>query len=267
MIKLTKGNEANLEGKVMIYSKLTDSFLNDRLKKPSILVSSYFTTYIEDFIEKSKAPREVMDCTEKHIKEMKESAKKELGKEPRILPVYSFFPVFYSEDELKQSKSDIIYTGSFANPMTNMESIDLGAKIYFIKFEEQVAKNLNLNNILNNLKKTDANLFNYSNFKGKKIKEHIRDRYIVPMIDAKGFGNVCEFDKLRLNFIGFIAGSNYTREALDLCTLIDKASKTTLGLELIENYMNKIEAIHSENYESAKKLQDKIDFLAKDLRK
>jgi len=244
------GDEDNLEGKVIIYSKLKrDSDLTDYIDKE--IFAMYVATNPEDYVEKIGVPEYMIDDI---ISQLEETTQK-LSQRSEIKIVSAYIMPIHaaSEDELRLEPENLFYVGEYFDPKSCMAAVYKGAEFYLLMFEDQ----LSTNHKLGNLSKEEYCGPTYHDFEGKDIKEYVIKNFVKPMIEAKQCNEDKSFKDIKRDFIGFSAGSHFISDVLDLCSYINK-HRLNINTNLSDAYIDKLSAIHIENYEKAAKMRDEI---------
>lgn len=275
MIELTKGNEKDLEGKVIVYAKLKTKDGNDLrvLQKegdneyPVIIEDGhifalYLATNPTDFKERTGASTTFFEEMSKKIEAMKEIAKN-IGKEPKITPVYAAPIPIASEVDLKLGSEDVLFVGEYSNPERCMQAVNKGSDIYLIKFNDQLERKHELNGFQKEVEQEPSKpTYKDEEFKGTALRDYILPTFIAPMVTAQMRGDHKEFIKVKKEFIMFSAKAPFFTDVLDLCHAISE-SKKTINTEVTDTYLAKIIALHTEDYGAAAKIRDKIKGFSK----
>lgn len=260
MIKLIKGGINNLEGKVTAFSKLDDEAVSELMHPPKI-IAWYGSTNPLDLFEKAGMPPEEMKGIENPIKEaISEISKKfndkikESGGEITLLSVYATPILIENEADLYTCKGDVIDTGSYYNVISSFDAIKKGIDFYFMKFEDSLRKKHNIQNRGESREGKKIQL-NYKNIEKGLLKSYILNNFVTPILDYKKYGEEKNAEGIRLDFFKFCEGSPFITDALKITELMDAKHK---NLDLINDYLDKMGAINSEDYMAAAKIRDKI---------
>lgn len=238
MLDLTKGDKNNLEGKVEVYAKI------DTPEGEKIL-SAFATIDALAFIEElGLSSEEGKDITEK-MEEMKQNLPSEAE---YSIPVFTTPPRVLEEVDIMVKNCDAVYVGKFLQPAACTKSIFLTTELYVIKYHNQMLQKAGA--VSEKIKPE----INHSNVQ-TNIREYLLRNYVIPMLDSNRHGESREFSQTASNFVSFSQGSKFERDVLELCALMRTKNP---DLELIDLYLNKIEAIRDEKYETAAKIRDQI---------
>ena len=261
MIKLVKGDIKKLEGKVTSFSRLDDEVASELADFPRI-IALYGCTNPLDLFEKAGIPPEetkginrlakeaISDISKKFNEKLKEK-----GVEIKLVSIYATPVLIENENDLHTCEEDVIDTGSYHNLMSCIDATKKGIDFYFLNFEDCLRKKHNIHDTQeksNEVKKTQSN---YKNIEKGLLKSYILNNFVTPILDCRRYGEEKNAEAVRLNFFKFCEGSSFVTDALKVSELMDAKHK---DLGLINDYLDKIEAINSEEYLAAAKIRDKI---------
>ncbi len=265
MIKIVKGDIKNLEGKVTALSRLDDEAASELADFPKI-IALYGCTNPLDLFEKAGIPPEEAKGFDERAKEaISEISKsfneklKEKGVEIKLVSIYATPVLIENDADLCTCKEDVIDTGSYYNLMSCIDAAKKGIEFYFLKFEDCLRKKHNMGNARQDAPEKGGEVskaqFNYKNIEKGSLKSYILNNFVTPILDYKRYGSEKNAGDVRLNFFSFCEGSPFVTDALKVSELMDAKNK---NLDLINDYLDKIEAINSEEYMAAAKIRDKI---------
>lgn len=244
----------NLEGKVLIFSKfhnvhpkdITITWLGNTFvvkKGGTGILAKYVTIDTRDLAEKSGVPKENI---EEKIREYEETAREHFQNDDEgdcrnsAFYWYGKCVRIENEEEARAFDSNVLFVGEHEYPVCCNIFIDKAEKMYFAQLSEQIG-------VL-------ANLGNLSDFAGASIKEEISRTYVIPMIKAMVSGNKPRFVILEGKFYQFSRGSLFEQDVRKLCGVLRKYSTDKINTALVGAYVEKINAIHTEDYERAQEL-------------
>lgn len=266
MIKLIRGDEDNLEGRVVVYGRfVVDKGVSDLASRlpTGTIFAMYAATNRADFLsnpfferhgmspESLKALDEITAEIESSVEEHSKAAN------IKLFQVYAtHLPEFQSEKELSVGSEDLVFVGKYHSQEICVMALSKGLELYILHFEDQTRKKLGMNSF----KKGDANVspsVTYQDITGEKILHYISTTHVGPMLDAQRQDNKGEFNRLKREFVLFGLRAPFATDLFDLCGEIEN-NGTQPNLPLIEAYVGKISAIHSEDYAVAGKHHSKI---------
>jgi len=231
------GNEDRLEGYVNIYSEYT---LRD--PKPIFLVNVTATPHVlfhNAELEEAETKIETEIATTCRL--MEKSIDK---RNYKLFETFSLIGALAAaEEEIPDISNELLFTGRYNRKQDCLKAVQEGMEYYLQKFYSQMFK-----------KHVDNKEGVYWKINGKGIKKHISGRYITPMLKAVKKKDDEDYWSLKHRFRRFSEGAPFELDIFRLCKLIEvKAPK-----RLIKAYVNKITAIHEQDYETAAKMRDKI---------
>jgi len=137
-LNLVKGNENNLQGKVIVYSILKSDNYLPNLKNGEIF-SLYGSNDIKDFVEKINPS---IESIRENLLETKinDAIVKLFGIHIEIQN-FNISPIEIENEELIRSfESDVLFAGNYQHPSLCGKSINVGIEFYTIKLMEQDLK-------------------------------------------------------------------------------------------------------------------------------
>ena len=259
MITLTKGNWDNLEGKVLIYAKLDNEAAAKHFG--TSLVCSYSSSDILNLAEKVGFEDKVDGIAQK-IKEFNEMTASKFSKDGIkvvAIPFYSA-PIFIEDEkDILIGNHDIVFAREWDRFESCVQAVEAGTRIYALKYMEQTIKKYELDNPHSD-KKSEAKLLadeTYTAYAGKSLKNVLIQNYVAPIMDAKNRGETERANVLGVKLVHFIQGASFAVDGFELLTLAKRA-ESKRDYDLIDSYLNKIDAIHLERFEDAAKYRDVI---------
>ena len=242
MIELAKGNIDSLEGRVLIYGKFQNGG-----GEPAIM-AAYASTDPIDFAERIGAdPSYVQQKMDKRVQEFSgQLASRGIDSHVKGVNV-AVFPL--SEDDIKTYDCDILYVRDW-NCIANCHNIIMSSlNIYFSRYVEQLAKKHRINPA-----EVHESLVKYNpNDKSVDLKALIYKRFVCPMYSSRDHDKA-RFEDLRQELIAYSKGSPIFNEVLALCQAIE--AQAPAGV--IELTIEKIDAIHREDYTRAAEIRDEL---------
>lgn len=247
MIKLVRGDEESLSGRVVVYSKIKLEYAE---KNSPIIRAVYASTSIDDLINYFDLSKNLI----KHIKEDYDDAlKKDAARMPKKkgneqVYLYIYGNNFNDEKKILKTPWDILFTGDHPSLKFCDEAIDLGIKLYATKLNEQ--------RFMSHHESTNILFMPVVYYPSEKsIKSYITKRFINPMFKYSG-KNDTVYNRAKDDFLTFAAGKPYDIDALELC---DLAKSKNIDQGLIQLYTDKIDALHMEDFKLAAELKIKIE--------
>lgn len=256
----------DLEGKVLVYGKFTnlenrnliiDCFEHAIEVKPgdSYFIARYMTIDAEDAARMTGADASDIG---RLAEELKENAKKNRGGNiaDYLFDCFRFKVGAETESELTGMNSDVIYVGEHSFFESCTEYIDTAEHLYYLKLCEQKSRKVqNLEKGIGSFNET------YSDFAGKSIYTLVLNKFVVPVLNARINDDFDLIKELEKCFKKFCKSSSFEADANKLhALLLSNAVNKTYDV-LINAYVEKIDAIHLENYELAGELVKKINSL------
>lgn len=254
MIELRKGDWNNLEGRLVSYSKLTNKELAEQIETP--LMAMYASFDPLDFIERMG----LNEDGKRVIESLKQSAEKTVedfrkkGVNITAMPLYGAPIVYEDEQDLMEDQNDIIFAGEWERPECCVEATQMGVRLYTMKYMESFLKK---HNVDTPKQKVIPKEQRYTEYIGKSLRTTILNDYVNPIIDARNSGDLERANILGLRLVHFVEGSNFVTDGLELIS-IAKNAKSKKEYDLIDCYLNKIDAIHLERFEEAARYRDAI---------
>jgi len=300
MLKLTKGDEGNLEGRVTVYA-ICNCQKNQCTGTPnscpgSQIFALYVATNPTDFAEKTGAPLEKLNEIPQKIKsELKsyigdikshiDECVKKFNLEPygemfqklidekltdkvvdRVLnnfnPLYATPIRVDSELELARVPENVLFAGEYTSPIICLKAVKMGIDFYMLDFDEQTKKKLGVEFSNGKEEKARQSSLTYKEITGAAIKGYIVDSYLTPIFDGKKYGDEAKIAAARKGLVRFGAGAPFALDIAELCELTDKNSSYDGKCgNIIDLVLDKIVAVHTEAFLEAAKLRDRIKAL------
>ena len=260
-----------LEGRVFVYSKFVNTTGKEMIVniggqnitvKDYIIYATYNSTNPRDIAIKKEVAPEDLESAVKKMEKVTEEWKKNNGMldNPKNTHFYKIFFTLESEDDLAEFDDEAVPMGEYNNIESCVRAVDLGEDIYFLKLKAQVDKKK-----LGTQKKTMANQ-TFKSLVGRSIKDELLFTYINPMIDAQKSGNESVYTIIKSRLLGFSEGAQFNTDIQSLCGLIEKG-QTRPNMYIIQTYLEKIDAIHTEDYAKAARMRDEIAKILADPKK
>lgn len=263
-MELIRGSWDNLEGRAIIYSRYEAKDLQffDQNKVPvedGKLFAKHISISDKGYEDCAGLVKFISDMLKEFAKQSK--APSQMG--VKIMPMMVKDIEIKSEQELKDSNGDILFTGGYNNPNICEAAASLGTSVY--RFRVMNSRNQDLWTDITPKEN------NYQAVGSEKLLVHIRGEYISRMIDMARYGDKKGFKAFKRRFMYFSRGSLFEKDAAELSDMIELGGKNQ-DIEMINWYMNimvskrKIEeseqdirkAVSEERYEDAAKKRDEI---------
>jgi len=260
-MRLIKGDEDNLEGRVVIFTRYIgeDKFAADPrsgLNRAAISKGQIFAVYassdILDF--RAKTGVDIVDIEDLLIKAAEEQQSMHINKE--LIPFYcASYPA--SEEEINYGESDILFLGKFHTIHSCIAVLHEGFQIYGLLYIDQMSHKHKFESF-----KSEEEFITYKDLKKEEIHDHMMKEYVTTLIDASINREQARFEQIQQRFIQFSAGSPFVKDVIKLCELVKSDGKYQRN-ELLEAYVQKISAIINEDYLLAAQKRDEILQLSK----
>lgn len=271
-LNLVKGDENNLQGKVIVYSKLThisngckhcedESCPIPQGYEP--IFSLYGSIDKEDFIRNTDPPKELFnDLDDKIDSGCNFGAAK---KDSEFF--YGGTILIETEKEILSRPVDVVNVREYTQPTLCQNAVKAGMQLYLINFLEQSSKKQH------NPKKINSSITTYRDFKGgEAIRGFIANQYMLPMLKAKERGNFDTLKTLKEDFMRFSEGSLFSDDVMALYKYLEESNEASPSHILTNQshvYLDRIvakhllkEAVAEERFEDATKLKNRIAKLA-----
>lgn len=252
MIKLVRGNSEKLEGRVISFSRFEDlKNENSNLERP--IFGIYASINLDAFLEKIGADNRMR----REFEEKEKKIKEEIRKKDSRLKVFSFYaaPIpIRSEAELYSGNEDLLDAGIYFSLENCCEATKMGIDLYNIRLQEQIIKEKITSKKIT-LENPPLDYENYTSVK-KELKEYITTHFIIPYLESKMHRDSLRAKHIEASLLEFSQGAPFIGDIHEILKLIKLEQKPDLNL--ISDYINKIEAIHNEDYEAAAHYRDKI---------
>ncbi len=252
MIRLIKGNENKLEGRLISFSRLEDEATLDS-ERP--IIALYCTQDMLEFIEKMKIPPSVAEELKNAQEKLYEDIQKR-GEKIKIFSSYIAALPDVTQENLLSGTEDVLDMGTYLSVDRCMDATKLGVEIYTMNFEKQLLKKVGLLGKLDTKKNiAKPTLESYSLVRKDEMKKYLLENFVVPIMDSR-----IHKDENRARYISSDL-VNFCKEApfsSDIFELLEVLKNTRSNPQIVDDYLNKIEAIYSERYEIAAIFRDKI---------
>lgn len=251
-MKLIRGDENNLLGRVISFSKCNNPEAIAVFERKPI-IAFYATSDIDSFIKRIGATDELAKDLRKNDIAMREDAKKKGNL--KLLSNYVSPITLEDETQLEEGDEDLLNTGEYNSLEDCCYAAELGIKFYILHIEEKFTKE---KQIKKPIEPINQNLLveNYSQVEKSKIGQYLKENFILPALEAYTRKDKLRGKNLTSALITFCADSQFNEDARLLAEILDQQKSSNYGL--IEDYIGKIQAITSEDYESAARFRDKI---------
>jgi hypothetical protein len=259
MFKLTKGNPDELEGKVAIYSTYMGSDNSDHDLKTGQIFARYITIDPLDVAKSFDIPPEYAGTLVSEIKK-KSNEILEKAKEPAHKILFMTYIRLLDNitlgDLLKMNAPNVIDAGNYHDPSICIQNISLASSFYFTVFADQQAVKKNISDILQEepVKDNGTQEILYKRFfevPGESIKQYVLDNFLKPLCVAHNIDHDShKVNNIKRKLLDFASGSNFMIDIMEICDLVrdnEHADPHRMGV-----YLNKIVAIHTEKFETAR---------------
>jgi len=236
-MQLIKGDENNLEGKVIAFSILDDADLAKKAGVKTLVFGLYATVNPLEYIERMKIP-------EPQAEEIRKSEMRLTDKGIHF-PIYMAPMMFKSQEEVFASDEDVLYVGTFAQPSICVNIIKLGVEYYVMKFADKLLKNHPIMN-------TQPTCENYQKVAGS-LREYMMTHFVTPMVRCHMEGQTKREQELRENIVVFLTGGPFETDIDVLLKAIQEQNPKIIDISL-----QKIDAIAHEDYLRAAQLRDAL---------
>jgi len=262
MLEFKKGYPENLEGKAVVYAKIYCETKKAEkcekcpayLSKEDIFFAAYASNNILEYMEKMGAPEEIIENAKGLEKSLLNLLEKEGRKTSGKMPMFAAPFNVESEQDLLLGQEDVIYLGEYSSLSRALISVKSAVELYVSSFQEQVEKKHGVDSD----EGKQENPITYKDFAGESIRNYIIENFIIPMVNVHtGIAAHKNMKSIKRDFIRFSATAPFFSDVLDLCDAIEK-SPIVINTDLTDAYINKIVAIHKEDYTIAAEMRDKI---------
>ncbi len=248
-MRLVKGDESNLQGTVVVYSKFKPSECGESCPDCSmddigeICFALYATNDEETF---KKEMKNVKGLEEKLLKAMNSIPDDMKG------PLRHMFvkPTTIEESDIPFMKHDVFYVGEVTDAAACAHLVMLGLEMYAVNLHDQLSRNTG-----RLCDEEPEEVLNYKEIDKKEALGYITKNFVDPMIKAAEAGR--DFFDIQERFMLFSSPSPFTNDCLELCKVIEKCGAKQ-DLELVTAYASKIAAIIGQDYETAKLKREEI---------
>lgn len=252
MIKLIRGNENKLEGRLISFSRLEDEAL---LGSERPIIALYCTQDMLEFIEKMKIPPSVAEELKNAQEKLYEDIQKR-GEKIKIFSSYISALPDVTEENLLSGTEDVLDMGVYLSPDRCVAAAKLGVELYTMNFEKQLLKKVGISGKIENKKTRSAQtLESYSLVKKDQIKRYLLENFVVPIMDSRIHKDENRARYLSQDLVHFCKEAPFSS---DIFELLEVLKNTRTDPQIVDDYLNKIEAIHCEKYETAAIFRDKL---------
>jgi hypothetical protein len=260
-MNLIKGTMEKLEGRVAVYSRFIPNPNGDCKDCNPIFSNRVLAMYgsesiteISDILGTPKEFLNKMMSDDDQLKDLLGSSKE--GRNIYVSPI-----VATVEDHVKSYSGDIILSGSFSCPIKCIKANMMNMELYEMHYDEQVSRSTGIN--VQHAKEHKGTRVLYDRkIPSLELRNILMNEYIIPLLDASTSGEKAYFDDVRSGLILFSQGSDFKPDVRALCEWIELAKKN-MNPKVVECYIDKMVAIHTEEYLVAKQKDDAIKALLK----
>jgi len=256
MFEFKKGDQNNLEGKVLVYvHNLKPHCENCSIYEyPGI----YAATNKSDLLEYKNIDKEAIEMVDEAWKRAQEMLKELEKYKIRIVPMI-FAPARFKslEDINKINNGDIIFGGEINGLDFAIFSLYGLSTAYLANYMSQLESKAKINKT--NFEDDKTFTDNYKNYKEKdlKLRLYAMTSELLHAIDSKE--NILEMIAVS-NLRKFTQGADFSPDVINLIGVAQTNEHEKLNI--ISAYVDKIGAIYSERYEEAAEINKKIKILS-----
>jgi len=258
-LQLEKGDIDNLEGKVIVYSRI----LSDTSISEENFLGVYASSNPVDF--KEKFGEGVEEEVSRHINQIKS---KFLEEEISDKCIFLAAPIPISPADLKLALEDVVYAGEFPEVEHCKMVILSSVQIYMANYEKQrrlkggflganeikSPKSLDKSLESDNLESQET----YFDIEPEKKSSYIQENYIAPVMHAIENEDISGAKTIVGDFVRFSTKSPLIDDAYGIAAVLN-AKAFIKEDRLLHFYFEKILAIVSERFEEAAKIRDQIN--------
>jgi len=263
MIQFQRGDPENLEGRVLIYSNVG---MFNRTEQP-IVRAGYGTNDLDDLFKTAT------NLGLENTNGVKESLTEALGEDPKRFDITKAVPFYWmgfdvpaSDESIHSTEgNDVIFIGAYNHQVQVRKALHSVLDFYVQTYVDQ---RLSRGETMGRAYQSTANRLevrltpnathnDFSRTTTGEIGDYLLTTYVVPLLDAARNGQSNVFDKLSEEFDEFSVGSHFTLDVQHLSILI-KDAKGIADPRLVAAYVNKMDAIHREDYLGAAAQRDQI---------
>lgn len=265
MFEFKRGDSANLEGKVVLYSNLAIC----RYPDYKLVVATYGSTDLDDLFSKaSQFELENAAILKEPLNEIVGKVLKGIDAS-RVVPFWWIGFSLPSEELITSSEGhDVVYVGNYSVPETCQHAMHAASNLYSFTFADQMSSrhkkfgdDTTIPEKPHGLEVRLTPNKTHSDFSGEHIGDYVLQTYVVQLLDSARNGQPNIFDKLREEFTEFSVGSYFMLDVQRL-SILAKETQGNVNPKLVEAYVQKIDAIHMQDYAGAAVMRDRIKQLA-----
>ena len=266
-MELKKGNWDNLEGSVLVYAKLKNFETpgkpiqtEERIIDDGTVYAMYFSEDITRFTDKIGMPKQTIDEIINHAKSSIERNIPDFELSSNMV-LYIAILGEYKESDLPISDNDnVLFMGNFSTQRECGDYVRKGSDYYFERFAKQMRRGLPLEEDGNT---EIVSIKTFEDIEKGQLKGFLSKEYVVPMINSASI-DVNQMNRYIRAFIRFAEtnrnSKQISKDVHELCRHVQR-NRVSINTRLVEAYLNKMEAIHSEEWDSAAKYRDIVNEL------
>lgn len=241
MLKLERGDEDNLVGKVVVYSTL--EFPSKLYKLKNITYLLYASNDKDDFFEKTTISKKQAEKLEKECKKQ----------DKEDFPMFFVFnEQFADKVSFSLADEDLINAGTYFLGELCGRAINAELSLYQIEYYNQQISKSKENKFKN--EKT------YGDVK-ENVGAYLLEKYIGPMISAKEKRNHEKFNELKLSLMRFGIKTEIAPEISKAIKMLEQARRKNYSL--VWPHIKMISAIQKEDYRTAAEIRDQLKIVEK----
>ncbi len=232
--------DETLEIKIYAYSKFA------LRKGAEHIIAKYATTDDLDFFKHTNATPEIIEQNRKNVRSLRSAISLRAGKKVEITPYFSKLVPFDTEEQILAQPEPVLYVGTFPEPASAFEMVDTTIRDLVIQTHIW--------------QRGDNKKF--SAYDSVGLRNHLLVTYVHPLVNARVAGKSRKVHDARIGFMAFSYGSQFLQEAARFCNDIERGRYNS---EILNAHLDKIAAIHAQDYELAAKMRDRLKELTRPL--
>jgi hypothetical protein len=257
MIEQQKGDPKALQGSVIIYGAYRGE-MPSKFKGAEVIYPGAFAT--NDIIAFAEETGMSFDTVEEIIKQaLSEVTEAHPGGtiENRIFST----PVVYTDkEEVMSHHLDVLYLGEFSALEKVWFVASQAAMVYgAICSEQWISLGKEITDELGEEAIPMSPRLMHRQVAGENIYEHIMQTYVIPIVHYMETGQIDHAKAQAEQMLSFAHGAPYLSGINSLCQALFLGNLLPQHTELIDCHVRKIEAICTEDYEKAMKMQRRIE--------
>ena len=181
----------------------------------NLIISAFASSDPSDLVKKFGGK----DETGAKLRERLVQSRKEKG-QTGVVSMF-FVPMFgFNESKIEKCDDDVLYMGEIYEMGIAFEALQLGARLYLLRYADQIIKRVGLDGLEQELFSDKPRTYD----KITNMGNYITTQFVGRMIDAARMHDSARFDVLRKDFVRFAAGAPFINAVLSLCDVIQRDS-------------------------------------------